>query len=125
MCARSLHPALPRAQVFDWLTGEVDEGSGVQARSEEFVVDRAEGHARAARACAAALLPDLDAAVETRGNLPGAASDAAAAKALGALGCADGGARAAAPLAHAQRWTCHHLARAGRPRCAEAEAALL
>merc|ERR1719506_2608561 len=71
--------------LFDWLTGEIDAASGVKARSEVFCVDRAAGHARAARACAGALVRKLDAAVSELGETS-AASDAAAARALRALG---------------------------------------
>ena len=64
------------SQLFDWLTGEIDEASGVKERSEEFRVERVAGHACAARACAGALARELD-------EMAGAASDAAAAAALG------------------------------------------
>ena len=50
-----------------------------------FRVDRAAGHARAARACAGALVRKLDAAVSELGEAS-AASDAAAARALRAIG---------------------------------------
>ena len=81
-----------------------------------FCVDRAKGHARAARACAGALVRKLDAAVSELGEAS-AASDAAAARALRALGSGS-----EAPFEHALRWACHHLARAP---FAEAEAALV
>ena len=81
-----------------------------------FCVDRAAGHARAARACAGALVRKLDAAVSELGEAS-AASDAAAARALRALG-----GDSEAPFEHALRWACHHLARAP---FAEAEAALV
>ena len=104
------------SQLFDWLTGEIDAASGVKARSEVFCVDRAAGHKRAARACAGALVRKLDAAVAEIGEAS-AASDAAAASALRALGS-----DSEAPFEHALRWACHHLARAP---FAEAEAALV
>ena len=81
-----------------------------------FCVDRAAGHARAARACAGALVRKLDAAVSELGEAS-AASDAAAADALRALGS-----DSEAPFEHALRWACHHLARAP---FGEAEAALV
>ena len=81
-----------------------------------FCVDRAKGHARAARACAGALVRKLDAAVSELGEAS-AASDAAAASALRALGS-----DSEAPFEHALRWACHHLARAP---FGEAEAALV
>ena len=94
---------------FDWLTGEIDEASGVRSRSKEFGVDRAAGHERAAIACAAALAPE-------------SAADDAAAEALRSL--AGGDAAGVAPRAHALRFIVHHLVRAA-PRCAAAETAML